>query len=914
MDIAHVLRDILVVLVAAKLAAEIAERVGVPAVVGEIIAGIAIGPSLLGLVGAGDEVLRTLGEIGVILLLLDVGMEMDLAELGKVGRASLLVATVGVVAPMAMGLGAMLAIGDDFNTALFVGAALTATSVGITARVFGDLRALATTEARVVLGAAVADDVMGLVVLTVVVRLVTEGSVSALSVAGIVGIAVAFLVVSAVLGLRVAPPLFAAVERISRSTGTLVALALAFTLGFAELASSAKLAPIIGAFVAGLALARSKQRVRIARELAPVGHLFIPVFFLQIGIDADVTKFVDVGVLRDAGILLVVAVIGKLLSPIGMAGTPGDRWLVGLGMLPRGEVGLIFATIGLQEGVLGADLYAALLLVVLVTTLGTPQLLKARYAALRRAATGSAPVLTTAMPAGGWLRVGENEVVLAATPPHHLALLVALEAAVLVAHARPSAQLLDWLSTAVGQPLRWDRRATDAFLRVLDDGNARSWRFLEAVGVLDKSLPELAETLRSRHADPFELDPTSTHHWATIERLRSLARPASAERSQLAHPEWLTLAALLVDGLEGDPSPVAAARQIVRRLDLGAAAEQEIAGLVEDADLLWSAARRLDGLAEESVLQLASHLDTPERARALYLLSLARGDDHERWEVDRLTELHELVQRALANAELTGLDARNLVGRRRAEAARLVGGVPHVVERIERAPRAYVLRADSNAIARQAQLLDPVPSSAAARVVVTEVEGSPGWWLDVAARDRPGLLAAVTAALAAADLDVRGALVATWSDGAALESFLVDADEPPDAAALCLSIQRSIGQPLAAPPLADAIVNFDDGASPWHTVCEITAPDKPGLLHALATAFAASGVEVQAARVGGDDGMAVDRFEVTDRAGAKLDEDLEALVRRFVHGGVVARRRPIRRSFSFTPVVDREDDSTSQPA
>src|SRR5205085_5938959 len=140
----------------------------VPAVVGEIVAGVLIGPSLLGLVGH-DETLRTLGEIGVILLLLEVGMEMDLGELGKVGRASLLVATVGVVVPMVLGLGTMRLLGADFDTALFVGAALTATSVGITARVFGDLRALATTEARIVLGAAVADDVMGLVVLTVVV-------------------------------------------------------------------------------------------------------------------------------------------------------------------------------------------------------------------------------------------------------------------------------------------------------------------------------------------------------------------------------------------------------------------------------------------------------------------------------------------------------------------------------------------------------------------------------------------------------------------------------------------------------------------------------------------------------------------------------------------------------------------------
>ena len=212
MDVSSVLRDILIVLVAAKLAAEVAERIGVPAVVGEIVAGILIGPSVLDLVGGGDEVLRTLGEIGVILLLLDVGLEMDLGELGKVGRD--VAARRHRRRDRADGSSASApwsSIGDDFKTSLFVGAALTATSVGITARVFGDLRALATTEARIVLGAAVADDVMGLVVLTVVVRLVTEGSVSvARRAPASCSSPSAFLVVGGVVGLRIAPPLFGA--------------------------------------------------------------------------------------------------------------------------------------------------------------------------------------------------------------------------------------------------------------------------------------------------------------------------------------------------------------------------------------------------------------------------------------------------------------------------------------------------------------------------------------------------------------------------------------------------------------------------------------------------------------------------------------------------------------------------------
>src|SRR5262245_45442797 len=180
-DLARLLLDLLVVIAAAKLAAEIAERVGVPAVLGEIAAGILVGPSVFGLVEVGGDrgvSLGVLAEIGVLLLLVQVGMEMDLTELGRVGRASMLVAVVGVAVPFGGGAGAGIGLGWDTDTAIFLGAALTATSVGITARVFGDLRALATTEARIVLGAAVADDVLGLIILTVVVKVVTGGDVT----------------------------------------------------------------------------------------------------------------------------------------------------------------------------------------------------------------------------------------------------------------------------------------------------------------------------------------------------------------------------------------------------------------------------------------------------------------------------------------------------------------------------------------------------------------------------------------------------------------------------------------------------------------------------------------------------------------------------------------------------------------
>ena len=197
----------------------------------------------------------------------------------------------------------------------------------------------------------------------------------------------------------------------------------------------AKLAPIIGAFVAGLALARTRESERIARELKPVGHLFIPVFFLQTGIAADVSSMVRPSVLGLAAILLVVAVVSKMVASVGLIGSPGDRILVGLGMLPRGEVGLIFASIGLKEGVLGGDLYAALILVVLLTTLVTPPLLRARLVQMRTR-TAAVPSTPTPVPSGGWLVVESGHVVLRGTPPAHQALHGAMQAAVLAAGAR----------------------------------------------------------------------------------------------------------------------------------------------------------------------------------------------------------------------------------------------------------------------------------------------------------------------------------------------------------------------------------------------------------------------------------------------------------------------------------------------
>ena len=896
MDFAQFLTDILIVLIAAKAAAEISERIGIPAVVGEIVAGVIVGPSVLGLVGQSDEVLITLGEIGVVLLLLEVGMEMDLAELGKVGRASFLVATVGVITPMVLGFFAMGAITDDFNTKLFVGAALTATSVGITARVFGDLRALATTEARLVLGAAVADDVMGLVVLTVVVRLVTEGSVSVLSVAWIVLVAVAFLVLGGLVGLKVAEPLFTFVERFSRSTGTLVAIAFAFALGFARVAEAAQLAPIVGAFVAGIALSRATAAPRISRELAPVGHLFIPVFFLQIGIDADVSSFFSASVLRDAGILLAVAVVGKLVSPLGAIGSRSDKVLIGLGMLPRGEVGLIFATIGLQNGILGDDLYAALLLVVLATTLLTPPLLKFRYGRLRSAMLPTGPPADTPPPEGGWLRTVGDEVDLAAQPPMVRGLVVGLRAAVIVGRVRPTEALLQWLSLVPADAMVWDDEAREALLDVVERGNARSWRFLLTTGILGVALPEIGQAMREREADQVFVDASAAFRLRSIERLRTLDAddPLAVEAGRLSDVDAMLIALLAIEATDGASNRAAVAEATAERIGFDSSRARRIRALAHDGDaLLWSAAHRPAALTEPAVLPLATHVETPERARAIYVITALRQADAERWELDRLRQLHDLVQSVLGDTGLTGTDARSLVTQRRREAVAGVDADADLMARIEAAPRSFVIRVTPGELAACARLVATVPKNDEARVTVLAA-GSDTWTVLVGARDRQGLLAMVSGVLADLGYDVRRAVVATWLDGAAVEAFEVQGAAEPVADDLVAAVRAAFDAPLSAEPLPSARIAFDDTSSPWHTICEVEAPDQPGLLHQLATAFTAAQVDVVAASIAESGADAVDTFELVQRDGDKLNDVDRDAVRTHIQAGASLSRRRFR--------------------
>ena len=383
LDLPTFLGVLAVMLGAAKLGALLAQWAGQPAVLGELAAGVVVGTSVLGLVDPRQETLHLLAELGVLILLFEIGLETDLAQLLKVGGVSAMVAVVGVVLPFGLGYAACRLLGQPPVVATVAGAALTATSVGITARVLADLGRLQEPESRIILGAAVIDDVVGLVILSVVTGLTEGREPTAAEVARITGLAVGFLAVALVLGQWLVPPLFRLIGRIDLPGATpVMALLLALGLGWAAIRVGS--AHITGAFAAGLLLRRSGHVREIERGIAALGHVLVPLFFVIVGAAVDVRVFnpfnpANHSVLVGGGVLIAVAVAGKFAAGYAPFWFRGRKAVIGVGMIPRGEVGLIFAQAGLQQGVFDAGLFSAVTLMVMVTTFLAPPLLKALF-------------------------------------------------------------------------------------------------------------------------------------------------------------------------------------------------------------------------------------------------------------------------------------------------------------------------------------------------------------------------------------------------------------------------------------------------------------------------------------------------------------------------------------------------------
>jgi Kef-type K+ transport system membrane component KefB len=402
--VASFLFELVAILIAAKIGGEIFERVNQPAVLGELVFGMILGN--LNLLGwtfmsgfKNDEMLALAAEIGVILLLFEVGLESNIDELMAVGASAMLVATLGVIAPVILGYGVSIWFlpEEQWYVHLFAGATLAATSVGITARVLKDMHKMDTREAKIILGAAVVDDVLGLIILAVVSGLVTSighgggGSIDVVQILLIIGKAVAFLGAAIIAGRMLAGKILHIGSK-AKVGGMPVVLSVCWCFLMAGLAEMIGLAPIVGAFAAGLVLDQTHyegyeewQTRHIEELLAPLSAIYVPVFFVLMGLRVDLRAFSSPSVLEFAAGLTVAAIIGKQICALGILEKGLNRIAVGVGMIPRGEVGLIFAGIGASLAVAGkpvfsSETFSAMIVMVMLTTLCTPPLLKALFA------------------------------------------------------------------------------------------------------------------------------------------------------------------------------------------------------------------------------------------------------------------------------------------------------------------------------------------------------------------------------------------------------------------------------------------------------------------------------------------------------------------------------------------------------
>jgi Kef-type K+ transport system membrane component KefB len=389
--------QLLVILLTARFLGEIATRIQIPAVLGELLAGILLGPSLLGWLQP-TEVFQLLAEIGIILLVFQVGLETDMRRLIRAGPRAAIVAFTGFVLPFLLGFGFSYYLFDfPLLIALFIGGTLTATSIGITIRVLTDLHCHNTPEAQIVLGAAVIDDIFGIVLLALLYEFSIGGGVSFANASkALLFIGIFFLM--APIAARAMSMVIKRFDNASEIPGLIPTTVVSLVLFFAWLAHMVGAPELLGGFAAGLALSRrfflpfgialqndpgfSRQ---IEKQMRPIAQLFTPIFFVVVGLSLDLTA-VDWSQLMTwvlSLFLLLAAVIGKLSAAVAIDCTLRERFAIGLAMLPRGEVGLIFAELGRESGILNQEVYAALIIVIALTTLAAPLLLKAHYQCAR---------------------------------------------------------------------------------------------------------------------------------------------------------------------------------------------------------------------------------------------------------------------------------------------------------------------------------------------------------------------------------------------------------------------------------------------------------------------------------------------------------------------------------------------------
>jgi Kef-type K+ transport system membrane component KefB len=388
-----------IILISARLLSETVARFGVPSVIGELLAGLLIGPSLLGWVSP-DTTMKLLAEIGIILLLFEVGMDTDLSRLARSGAKPIIVAVAGFTLPFVLGYGvSAFVFGLPNLTALFIGGTLTATSIGITVRVLDDLGKRQTDEAQIVIGAAVLDDILGVLALALLYQFAVEHEVSVSAVSE-VGLYILLFMLLAPLVAKLASMVIDHFDQRAATPGLLLTMALSLILLFSWLAHAVGAPEIMGGFAAGLAFSQHfgfrlwmgkgqaiefkpspKLAHRLEEQMRPLIHTFSPLFFVMVGVSLNLgeVNWGSAFIWELAGLLLLVAFLGKFAAGFCIRESRHDQIAIGLSMVPRGEVGLIFAQLGFSQGTLNGELYAALLIVIALTTMAPPFLLKWFY-------------------------------------------------------------------------------------------------------------------------------------------------------------------------------------------------------------------------------------------------------------------------------------------------------------------------------------------------------------------------------------------------------------------------------------------------------------------------------------------------------------------------------------------------------
>ncbi len=417
--LAGVLLSLITIYLAAKIGGEICDRINLPSVLGELVGGVIVGVSALHLIvfpeGLGEtsslllsflektaaldpsaalavfqgesEVISVLAELGVIILLFEIGLESDLKELIRVGPQAAVVAIIGVVVPFALGtLGLIGLFHIAPIPAIFAGAALTATSIGITAKVLAELQRLSSREGQIIIGAAVLDDVLGIIVLAVVASLAKTGEIELLNVGYLILGATVFLVGAIFVGRLISPFLVTLMNQM-KTRGQVIITSLTFAFILAYIAGAIQLEAILGAFAAGLILAETAKRKELEEQIKPIADILVPVFFVTVGARTDLSVLNPLEPSNREGLiiasfLVVVAIVGKAITGFAIFGQPGiNRLAIGVGMIPRGEVGLVFAGVGSASGVLSESLEAAIIVMVIMTTFLAPPLLRVVFQA-----------------------------------------------------------------------------------------------------------------------------------------------------------------------------------------------------------------------------------------------------------------------------------------------------------------------------------------------------------------------------------------------------------------------------------------------------------------------------------------------------------------------------------------------------